>query len=203
MYTRLAIEKPDAGRPAAASASRTVRTCAANASVVDDPAPKKPSPSRTARRSAVSLAPPNHSGGYGRCSGFGSMAASLSCQNSPSKVTLGWVHSAFISATPSVNRATYREPSTPNPAKGRDGPPVPTPTSIRPPLSWSSDATLFARCTGLCSVETNTTHPSRRRVVQAAAKVIASRGSSCGPGPSVPSWAHALSYTPSSSTREK
>ena len=60
---------------------------------------------RTARRSAGSLAAPNHSGGYGFWNGLGSIGASSSCQNSPSKVTLGSVHSAFISSMPSVNRA--------------------------------------------------------------------------------------------------
>ena len=41
---------------------------------------------------------------------------------------------------------------------------------------------LFARCTGRCSVETNTTQPSRIRSVHAAAYVIASSGLSCGDG---------------------
>src|ERR1035441_8945409 len=63
MYTRLAMGKSSAGRPASASASRTIWTCSANAAVGADPAPKKASPSRTARRSAGSLDPPNHSGG--------------------------------------------------------------------------------------------------------------------------------------------
>jgi hypothetical protein len=97
------------------------------------------------------------------------MAASWSCQNSPSKVTRGCVHSAFISAIPSVNRATYRPGSTPKAANGRPWPPVPTPISIRPRLSWSSVLRLLARCTGLYSVDTNTTHPSRKRWVHAAA----------------------------------
>ena len=81
---------------------------AANFPVNVDPAPKKPSPSRMARRSAAGPAPPNQIGGCGCWAGLGSIAASLSCQNSPSKVTRGSVHSAFISARPSVNRATYR-----------------------------------------------------------------------------------------------
>ena len=38
--------------------------------------------------------------------------------------------------------------STPKAANGRPRPPVPTPTSIRPRLSWSSEARLLARCTG-------------------------------------------------------
>ena len=84
-------------------------------------------------------------------------------------MTRGSVHSAFISSIPSVNRDTYRSGSTPNAANGRSWPPVPTPTSIRPRLSWSSELTLLARCTGLCKVDTNTTHPSRIRSVQAAA----------------------------------
>jgi hypothetical protein len=50
-------------RPASASADRTTATCPANASVVDDPAPKNPSHSRTPRRTAVSADPPNHSRG--------------------------------------------------------------------------------------------------------------------------------------------
>ena len=124
---------------------------------------------RTARRSAGSLAAPNHSGGYGFWNGFGSIGAFSSCQNWPPKVTLGSVHSAFISSMPSANRAAYRAGSTPKAANGRPGPPVPTPTSIRPRLSWSSEAMLLARCTGLCRVDTNTEQPSRIRSVQAAA----------------------------------
>jgi hypothetical protein len=124
---------------------------------------------RTARRSAGSLAPPNHSGGNGFWNGLGSIGAFSSCQNSPWKVILCSVHSAFISLIPSVNRATYREGSTPKAANGRLLPPVPTPTSIRPRLSWSSVLMLLARCTGLCRVDTNTTHPRRIRWVQAAA----------------------------------
>jgi hypothetical protein len=81
--------------------------------VVEEPAPKKPSPIRTARRSAGSLAPPNHSRGYGFWNGLGSIGAFSSCQKSPWKVTRGSVHSAFIRLTPSVNRDTYRAGSTP------------------------------------------------------------------------------------------
>jgi hypothetical protein len=81
----------------------------------------------------------------------------------------GCVHSAFISSMPSVKRATYRRGSTPKAANGRPGPPVPTPTSIRPRLSWSSVLRLLARCTGPCNVDTNTVQPSRSRRVQAAA----------------------------------
>ena len=126
-------------------------------------------PSATARRTAAGAAPPSQTGGYGFWAGLGSIAASRSCQNSPSKVTRSCVHSAFISASPSVNRVTYRAASRPKAANGRPRPPVPTPTSIRPRLSWSSVLTLLARCTGLCSVDTNTAHPRRSRVVQAAA----------------------------------
>ncbi len=72
----------------------------------EDPAPKKPLPSTVARRSAVRPAPPNQSGGKGFWNGLGSIAAFSSCQNSPSKVTRESVHSIFISAIPSVNRAT-------------------------------------------------------------------------------------------------
>ena len=100
---------------------------------------------------------------------MGSIGAFSSCQNSPWKVVRGSVHKAFIRLTPSVNRDTYRAGSTPNAPNGRPGPPVPTPTSIRPRLSWSSVLRLLARCTGLCKVDTNTTHPSRIRSVHAAA----------------------------------
>ena len=102
------MAKSAAGRPAAASASRTIWTCSANLTVGVEPAPKKPWPSRTARRSATGPFAPNHSGGCGFWNGLGSIGASRNCQNSPSKVTRGCVHSAFISAIPSVNRATYR-----------------------------------------------------------------------------------------------
>lgn len=172
-YTRLATgnspgPKPSA-RPAAASASRTTDTCAANAAVGDDPAPKNPSHSRTPRRTADSADPPNHSLGPGFWNGLGSIDASLSWKNSPSKVTDGSVHSAFISARPSVNRARYRSGLSPNAANGRCGPPDPTPTSTRPADNWSSEASAFARCTGECRVVTKTVQPSRSVLVQAAA----------------------------------
>jgi hypothetical protein len=80
------------------------------------------------------------------------MAASLSRQNLPSKVTRCCVHSACTNA-----------------ANGRFGPPVPTPISSRPWLSWSRVAKLLARYTGLFSVETNTEQPIRSREVHAAA----------------------------------
>src|SRR5215470_6676741 len=51
-------------------------------------------------------------------------------------------------------------------------PPVLTPTSIRPRLSWSSVLKSLARWTGLCSGATNTTQPKRMRSVHAAAKVM-------------------------------
>jgi hypothetical protein len=73
--------------------------------VGDDPAPKKPSPSRTARRSAASALPPIQIRGYGFWNGFGAIAAFSSCQKSPVNVTRSSVHSAFISAIPSVNCA--------------------------------------------------------------------------------------------------
>ena len=144
-------------------------TCPANVAVGVEPAPKNPSPSRTARRSAAGPLAPIQTGGCGFWAGLGSIAAPCSCQNSPSKVTRGSVHSAFISSRPSVNRATYRCGSTPNAANGRPGPPVPTPISVRPWLSWSSVLRLLARCTGLYRVDTNTTQPSRSRSVHAAA----------------------------------
>jgi hypothetical protein len=84
-------------------------------------------------------------------------------------VTDGSVHTAFITASPSVNRATYRSPDMPNAAKGRRGPPDPTPTSSRPPDIWSSEAIALAKSTGLRRVVTNTVQPSRSDVVHAAA----------------------------------
>src|SRR3984885_15977630 len=115
-----------------------------------------------------------------------------SWKNSPSNVTDGDVHSCFISARPSVNRATYRSLDMPNAANGRRGPPEPTPTSTRPPDIWSSEAIALARCTGLWSVVTKTVQPSRTVVLQAAAYVIASSGESRGEPPSGASCAQAL-----------
>ena len=92
--------------PRWASSSRTICTCSANRAVVVEPAPKKPSPSRTARRSAGGWLAPNQTGGAGFWNGLGSMAAPSSCQNRPSNVTWGSVHSARIRASPSVNRDT-------------------------------------------------------------------------------------------------
>ena len=79
------------------------------------------------------------------------------------------VQHAFITAMPSLKRATIAPGSIPNAANGRASPPVPTPISTRPWLSWSIVAIALARCTGLCSGVTNTAHPSRRRSEQAAA----------------------------------
>ena len=118
-------------------------------------------------------------------------------------MTEGSVHSAFTSRMPSVNRARYLSAGIPYAANGRRGPPDPTPTSTRPPLTWSSVARSLASWTGLCRVVTNTVQPSRSEDVHAAAYVIASRGASCGDGPSVISCAHALSYTPNASARSK
>jgi len=126
-----------------------------------------------------------------------------SWRNSPSKVTEGDVHSCFITVRPSVNRVMYRSADMPNAANGRRGPPEPTPTSIRPPDIWSSEAIALAKCTGLCNVVTKTVQPSRSVVVQAAAYVITSSGGSRGEPPSTASCAHALSKTPSSSARLK
>jgi len=69
---------------------------------VDDPAPKNPSPCLTARRSASGWLAPNQIGGWGFCNGLGSMAASFSCQNRPSKLTRDSLQSAFISRSSSL-----------------------------------------------------------------------------------------------------
>lgn len=151
------------------SSSRTIRTCSANFSVVLEPAPKNPSPWRTARFRAFGWLPPNHTGGPGFWNGFGSIEAPASCQNRPSRVTSDFVHSSRITCKPSVNREIRPSPSCPNAENCRPFPPAPTPASTRPRLSWSSVARLFARCTGLCSVVTNTAQPSRNRSVHAAA----------------------------------
>src|SRR3569833_1241129 len=58
MYTRLAIPNPAGSRLSSASASRTTWTCSAYRSVVVGPAPKKPSPWRTARRRPARLHQP-------------------------------------------------------------------------------------------------------------------------------------------------
>src|SRR5690242_3194250 len=112
-------------RPAAASSARTTATWSANAAVGDDPAPKKASQSPTPRRTAASADPPNHSRGYGFWNGLGSIEMPDSWANSPLNVTDGAVHSSFISAMPSVNRAMYRSWVSPNAANGRPGPPEP------------------------------------------------------------------------------
>src|SRR6185437_5128132 len=180
-------------RPAAASSARTTDTCDANASVGDDPAPKNASQSPTPRRTAASADPPNHNRGYGFWNGFGSIETPDSWANSPLKVTDGEVHSSFISASPSVNRARYRSLESPNAANGRPGPPDPTPTSTRPPDIWSRVAIALAKSTGLRKVVPNTVQPSRSVVVHAAAYVMASSGASVGAALSVESWIQALS----------
>src|SRR5262249_23772242 len=53
------------------SACRTIGTCAANCAVVDDPAPKNPSPCLTARRNASGWLAPNQIGGWGFWNGLG------------------------------------------------------------------------------------------------------------------------------------
>jgi hypothetical protein len=78
---------------------------------------------------------PNQIGGYGFWNGFGSIVASRSCQNRPSKFTSGSVQSAFMRRKPSTKRATNVSASTPNAENMRNLPPVPTPMSSRPRLS--------------------------------------------------------------------
>src|SRR5262249_56267083 len=75
--------KSAAGRPDSASASRTTWTCSANLAVGADPAPKKPWPSRTARRSADGALAPNQIGGGGFLEGFGSPAPALRFPDHP------------------------------------------------------------------------------------------------------------------------
>ena len=137
--------------------------------MVDDPAPKNPSPRRTARRSASGCPPASQIGGCGDWTGLGSIAPSATCQKRPSKSIRGSVQQARISASPSVNRPTNVAGSTSNAAKARYRPPLPRPTSIRPRLSWSRVAMLLARWSGLWRVETSTAQPRRMRSEQAAA----------------------------------
>jgi hypothetical protein len=131
----LAIRKLAGSRPASASACRTVGTCSANCAVVDDPAPKKPLPCLTARRNASGWLAPNQIGGWGFWNGLGSIAASFNCQNRPSKLTRSSVQRAFISRSPSLNRATRLVGSTWKAENMRPRPPVPTPISSRPRLN--------------------------------------------------------------------
>jgi hypothetical protein len=71
-------------------------------------------------------------GGCGRCTGFGWIGTSSRCRNRPLKVTRGWSdHTAFISCSPSVNRATKVSRSTPNAVKLRNPPPGEIPSSTR------------------------------------------------------------------------
>src|SRR6267142_6574422 len=133
------------------------------------PSPEEAVAVLDARRNASGWLAPNQIGGCGFWNGFGSMAASFNCQNRPSKLTRGSVQSAFINRSPSLNRATRLVGSTWNAENIRCRPPVPTPTSIRPRLNWSSVLRSLARWTGLCSGVTNTTQPRRIRSVQAAA----------------------------------
>jgi hypothetical protein len=105
-----------------------------------------------------------------------------------------------MSRSPSLNRATRASGPTPNAENIRPRPPVPTPTSTRPPLSWSSEVMLLARWTGLCSGVTNTAQPSRSRSVHAAAYVIVSTGPRCGIVPRTCSCVQPL-WKPSPSAR--
>src|SRR5215510_9718174 len=93
------------------------------------------------------------------------MPAPFNCQNRPSKLTRASVQSAFISRSPSLNRATTLVGSTWNAENIRPRPPMPTPISIRPRLSWSSALRSLARWTGLRNGVTNTTQPRRMRSV--------------------------------------
>ena len=53
-----------------------------------------------------------------------------------------------------MNRATNASRSIPNAPNARNPPPDPSPTSRRPPLTWSSVAIALARCSGLARVLT-------------------------------------------------
>ena len=91
-----------------------------------------PSPCRAARRIPAGALPPNHTGGYGFCTGLGSIVAPCSFQKRPSKSICASVQQLFINASASLKRATGLSGSTPNAANGRSRPPVATPTSTRP-----------------------------------------------------------------------
>src|SRR2546430_14896471 len=67
--------KSRTGRPDSLSASRTIWTWSANFAVGVEPAPKKPLPSRTARRRAVGADPPTQTGGEGVWEGLGAPGA--------------------------------------------------------------------------------------------------------------------------------
>ena len=63
---------------------------------------------------------------------LGFHAHALRCQKRPSKSTVGSVHNARISRSPSLNRPTNDSGSTPKAENIRKRPPVPRPTSTRP-----------------------------------------------------------------------
>jgi len=72
-----------------------------------------PFATRPARRTALGACPPSHTGGYGSCQVSMCGSAPDSCQNSPEKVTDGWVQIAFISSSPSSKRRTRSPKGTP------------------------------------------------------------------------------------------
>ena len=74
--------------------------------------------------------------------------------------------------------------------------------STRPRLSWSSELIDLASCTGLRAGLTNTAHPRRMLVVQAAANAIVSSELKTGAEPKVCSCVQALP-NPSASARSK
>src|SRR5256885_4552339 len=101
--------KPAAGRPASASASRTIWTWSANLAVGAEPAPKKPSPSRTARRSADGALAPNQIGGEGVWDGVGAPAPPLPFPNTPPQGKRG------AGPPPLLTPRPPRDPPTPPP----------------------------------------------------------------------------------------
>src|SRR5258708_14707062 len=113
MYTRLAIRNSVAGRPLSSRASRTTLTCSANCAVDCEPAPKKPSPYLTARRSAAGGPPPNQTGGQGFLKGVGSLAAPPRRPNPPPQATRRPLPTPPITPPPPLCRPPPRPASTP------------------------------------------------------------------------------------------
>ena len=122
--------------------------------------------------------PPSHTGGWGRCTGFGQAHDGPNETNSPSYDASSCVHRARIASTYSRSTVRRLPGGTPWSASSSVFQPKPAPTVTRPPERWSRVAIALASVIGSDSTGSETAVDSRIRDVTAAAVASDTHGSS-------------------------
>ena len=133
--------------------------------------------------------------GRGRRAGFGSMTAFLNVIPSASPVTASSVQKRSRTARFRSKIRPRCANGTPTASNSRSYQPAATPSTSRPPHTWSRDDVTFARTTGLRRGSTRTPVPSSTRSVTAASAASVESDSRNGKGFFEPSmtWSHAHS----------